>query len=147
MVYRLPFWQDGKLPYYTWQGYFFCQLFSSTQSKWFFIWSILICVFPIFYFPENVLNETGCTIYRYTVRTRKQKIAFFSLILTLILLMWRIRWVHNNSSRWHMGFNSTFKGLTRWILSVWSEHALYFVGNKLYFAEWFSLVSSDMRSW
>ena len=32
--------------------------------------------------------------------------------LTLILLMWRIGWAPNNASRWQMGFNSAFKGLT-----------------------------------
>ena len=32
-------------------------------------------------------------------------------LLTLILLMWRIWWASNNSSRWQMGFNSVFKGL------------------------------------
>jgi hypothetical protein len=32
--------------------------------------------------------------------------------LTLILLMWRIGWVPNNTSKWQMGFNSAFKGLT-----------------------------------
>jgi len=31
--------------------------------------------------------------------------------LTLILLMWRIRWDPNNASKWHIGFNSAFKGL------------------------------------
>jgi len=31
--------------------------------------------------------------------------------LTLTLLMWRIRWVPNNASKWQMGFNSAFKGL------------------------------------
>jgi hypothetical protein len=30
-------------------------------------------------------------------------------VLTLILLMWRIRWAPNNASRWQMGFNSAFK--------------------------------------
>ena len=33
------------------------------------------------------------------------------LILTLILLMWRIWWAPNNVSKWQMGFNSAFKGL------------------------------------
>jgi hypothetical protein len=32
--------------------------------------------------------------------------------LTLILLTWRIWWAPNNVSRWQMGFNSAFKGLT-----------------------------------
>jgi len=33
------------------------------------------------------------------------------LILTLILLTWRIWWARNNASKWQMGFNSAFKGL------------------------------------
>jgi len=33
------------------------------------------------------------------------------LILTLILLTWRIWWASTNASRWQMGFNSAFKGL------------------------------------
>jgi hypothetical protein len=33
--------------------------------------------------------------------------------LTLILLMWRIWWAPNNASKWQMGFNSGFKGLTK----------------------------------
>ena len=38
---------------------------------------------------------------------------FFSLrqTLTLILLTWRIWWASKNASRWHMGFNTAFKGL------------------------------------
>ena len=32
--------------------------------------------------------------------------------LTLILLTWRIWWPTNNASKWQMGFNSAFKGLT-----------------------------------
>ena len=34
------------------------------------------------------------------------------LSLTLILLTWRIWWAPNNASKWQMGFNSAFKGLT-----------------------------------
>ena len=34
------------------------------------------------------------------------------LILNLILLTWRIRRAPNNASRWYMGFNSVFKGLS-----------------------------------
>jgi hypothetical protein len=36
----------------------------------------------------------------------------FSAFLTLILLMWRIGLAPNNASRWKLGFNSVFKGLT-----------------------------------
>jgi hypothetical protein len=32
--------------------------------------------------------------------------------LTLILLTWRIWWAPNNASKWQMGFNSAFKGLS-----------------------------------
>jgi len=32
-------------------------------------------------------------------------------LLTLILLMWRIWWAHNNASKWQNGFNSAFTGL------------------------------------
>ena len=32
--------------------------------------------------------------------------------LTLILLAWKIWWAPNNASKWQMGFNSAFKGLT-----------------------------------
>jgi len=32
--------------------------------------------------------------------------------LTLILLMWRIWWAPDNASRWQMGFNLAFKGLS-----------------------------------
>jgi len=32
--------------------------------------------------------------------------------VTFILLTWRIWWAPNNASKWQMGFNSAFKGLT-----------------------------------
>ena len=35
----------------------------------------------------------------------------YNMILTLILLTWRIWWAPNNASKWQMGFNSAFKGL------------------------------------
>jgi hypothetical protein len=40
--------------------------------------------------------------------------------LTLILLMWRIRWAPNNASRWQIGFNLAFKGLN------WTVFLAYF---------------------
>jgi len=33
--------------------------------------------------------------------------------LTLILLTWSVSWAPNNESKWHVGFNSAFKGLSR----------------------------------
>jgi len=41
--------------------------------------------------------------------------------LTLILLTWRIWWVHNNASKWQMGFNSVFKWLNRLSLAFWVQ--------------------------
>jgi hypothetical protein len=38
--------------------------------------------------------------------------------LTPILLTWRIWWAPNNASKWQMGFNSAFKGLTINLLSL-----------------------------
>ena len=35
------------------------------------------------------------------------------ILLTLILLTWRIWWAPNNASKWQMGFNSAFRGLNR----------------------------------
>ena len=35
------------------------------------------------------------------------------IILTLILLTWKIWWAPNNASRWQMGFNSAFEGTRR----------------------------------
>ena len=34
--------------------------------------------------------------------------------LTLILLTWSIGWAPNNASKWQIGFNSAFKGLSQW---------------------------------
>ena len=53
-------------------------------------------------------------------------LSIFPHSLTLILLMWRIWWASNNSSRWQIGFNSAFKGLKQVAvvvyicLSLWS---------------------------
>ena len=33
------------------------------------------------------------------------------LLITLIVLTWRIWWAPNNANRWQMGFNSAFKGI------------------------------------
>jgi len=66
--------------------------------------------------------------------------------LTLILLMWRIWWAPNNASRWQMGFNSAFKGLTEshnrafsYILCIF--WVVYIVSGQICqsFRVWFSL--------
>ena len=49
-----------------------------------------------------------------------------TIVLTLILLMWRIWWAPNNARRWQMGFNWALKGLTlRLLMSyiyIYMEH-------------------------
>ena len=37
------------------------------------------------------------------------------LRLTLNPLTWKIRWAPNNASRWQMGLNSAFRGLTKYV--------------------------------
>jgi hypothetical protein len=40
------------------------------------------------------------------------------ILFTLYLLMWRVWWAPNNASKWQMGFNSAFKGLSFLIKNV-----------------------------
>jgi len=42
------------------------------------------------------------------------------LILTLTVLSWRIWWAPNNASKWQVGFNSAFEGLTAVFAIVFS---------------------------
>jgi hypothetical protein len=49
-------------------------------------------------------------------------LSWHSLVLTLILLTWRIWWAPNNTSKWQMGFNSAFKGLKNYLIQeIFSE--------------------------
>ena len=45
--------------------------------------------------------------------SRPTTLRIFSFLrpLSVILLTWRIWWAPNNASRWHMGYDSAFKGL------------------------------------
>jgi hypothetical protein len=43
--------------------------------------------------------------------TQPEMLLTLLTVLTLILLTWKIRWAPNNASKWHMRFNSAFKGL------------------------------------
>ena len=45
--------------------------------------------------------------------------------LTLIMLMWRIWWASNQASKWQMGFNTAFKGLTDMRVCLRAIGALY----------------------
>jgi hypothetical protein len=50
---------------------------------------------------------------------------FCALLLTLILLTWRIGWAPGNASKWQMGFNLAFTGLRSLIIA--SSHSGYFI--------------------
>ena len=50
---------------------------------------------------------------RQKVNKTPQVVKFIAVYLTLTLLTWRIWWDSNNNRRWHMGFNSAFKGLNK----------------------------------
>jgi hypothetical protein len=54
-----------------------------------------------------VFNQVG----RSHILTLSVHHFYLNLMLTLILLMWRIWWAPNNGSRWQMGFNLAFKWL------------------------------------
>ena len=64
----------------------------------------------LFYNPVINLRSTECLALRSVSICRDSWAK--CLYLTLILLTWRIWWAPNNASRWQMGFNSAFKGLT-----------------------------------
>ena len=44
--------------------------------------------------------------------------------LTLILLTWRTWWAPNNTSKWQMGFNLAFKGLSH-AYNSWNKQYIY----------------------
>ena len=74
------------------------------------------------------------TVWQFMVLRVKIKI-----ILTLILLTWRIWWAPNNACKWQMGFNSAFKGLSKHVQLIENEHQclravsqLYIVRTKAY---------------
>ena len=52
-------------------------------------------------YSRKCLKTLMCSCYGSHVRAA----------LTLIVLMWRIGFAHNNARKWQMGFNSVFKGL------------------------------------
>ena len=63
-----------------------------------------------------VSNDTIDSVLRHReVGRAKDLLAPPRMTLTLILLMCRIWWAHNNASKWQMGFNLAFKGLKRLI--------------------------------
>jgi hypothetical protein len=70
----------------------------------------------LFWNNQFLINETNVHVYIFTLLCHF--IYFFPSwpILTLNLLTWRIWWAPNNASKWQMGFNSAFKGLTQYVL-------------------------------
>jgi len=60
---------------------------------------------PKYLVPRQSVTKSPFSSFTTLVLGRKP-------FLTFILLMWRIWWALNNASKWQMGFNSAFKGLT-----------------------------------
>ena len=63
-------------------------------------------------------NAWSCTyvLFRFSWRSAK---------LTLILLTWKIRTAPNNASKWQMGFNSAFKGLSAQAFLPYGPNDIY----------------------
>jgi hypothetical protein len=63
------------------------------------LWYVVVC--------DLETSRTGAPyIYIYDISSLRVN------DLTLILLTWRKWWAPNNASKWQMGFNSGFKGLS-----------------------------------
>ena len=70
--------------------------------------------FKILYIEILYISLQIHNVYEMKIPVYAQDNATFEcaiVSLTLILLMWRIWWAPNNTSKWQMGFNSAFKGL------------------------------------
>jgi len=77
-------------------------------SKWYIEW-------------QEIPHETGSWLTNIVLRCKPGSVnqphsvqwtaTNRPMMLTLILLKWRIWWDPNNASKWQMGFNSVFKGL------------------------------------
>jgi len=76
------------------------KLNEGTQRALGATWILRLCVD---YYEYSIQNAS--------VTGHVQKLQI-TITLTLTLLTWRIWWAPNNASRWQMGFNSAFKGLT-----------------------------------
>ena len=63
--------------------------------------------------PVHPRGPTAAGSYKRCHKIRGPVSEGFKPNLTLILLMWRIWWAPNNASKWQMGFNSAFKGLSK----------------------------------
>ena len=70
-------------------------------------------------------------------------------ILTLILLIWSIGWAPNNVSKWQMGFNSAFKGLSATVknLVLLATWLLGFVDPPTQYFAWASGPGSTKQWW
>ena len=69
--------------------------------------------------PSSLISSLGtCTLrtmilHQEPLRTIYDNLSLTnSTLLTLTLLTWRICWAPTSASKWQMGFNSAFKGLT-----------------------------------
>jgi len=68
-------------------------------------WKLYVKYITEFVLDGDKLISQGITFVFWFI------VPWFKFILILILLTWIIWWAPNNFTRWHMGFNSAFKGL------------------------------------
>jgi len=82
------------------------------------------CMYQVIWFTEMPRWQTckvfvefvyTCIIHDHSnlLKHRLCLCSITDLILTLILLTWRIWWASDNASRWQVGFNLVFKGLSQ----------------------------------
>ena len=97
---------------------------GSTHSKNLAVWNFRyrFNIFKDSFFFNNdrtlyLMSHSACCHTCYTIQLMHYP------YLTLILLMWRIGWAPNNTSKWQMGFNSAFKGLIS--CGIWGFHCCH----------------------
>jgi hypothetical protein len=83
-------------------------LLSAVNSLW-EVPTLKVCVMSSNYDYCSKTQQHGSASRDQNVQYTRQKPHIW---LALILLMWRIGWAPNNASRWQIGFNSAFKGLS-----------------------------------
>ena len=97
-----------------WSAYKKCALFFDKQKLTCQCWGLFDRASSSWNNLKCQLDATRCMYSNKITLLHQVGISdYVMLILTLILLTWRIWWAPNNASKWQMGFNSAFKGLKR----------------------------------
>jgi hypothetical protein len=84
-----------------------------------------------FNFSYSYSEVFGCLSYLLVYMLYRHS-ACQSNRIKLILLTWNIGWAPNNASKWQMGFNLAFKGLTRLHWMYFKVSCLLLISNSAY---------------